>query len=547
MNDIHPIIRELLNKRGIKTEEEVQEFLSPTPKKTYDPFLLLNMKEGVDLILSTINKKGKICIYGDYDADGITSICVLKTILSELTETENIDYYIPSRFQEGYGLNKIALKKIKEKGTDLLITVDCGSNSRDEVFYANEIGLDIIVTDHHSITEGRSECILINPKQPECPYPFKNLAGCGVAFKLAQAIREKADLPRPITNSLLDIVGIGTIGDIVPLLDENRTLAKYGIYEINKSKRPGLTKLIGSVSLKGGELGSDQVAFGIVPHLNAAGRMKDASVGVDLLLAKDEDEAQTLSEELIMHNRERKRVQEETFRECLGLKEIQCPDSLFPVIRDDNAHEGIAGIVAGKLKDVWQKPVIIVTPSDGSLKGTGRSIDKIDMFRALEKHKELFERFGGHQGACGFHMKEENLHALRKALNEDIEAEIKVKPGLLEPEIQFDMDIEGKDITLLLAELMEQIAPFGSMNRRPLLRMKNITVSRPAFLGQESRHARFEAVFSDGTSASCILFNKAEDHREKLLEGMSTDIYGSMNINTFNRKKKVQIIVEDMI
>ena len=289
------------------------------------------------------------------------------------------------------------------------------------------------------------------------------------------------------------------------------------------------------------------MAFGIVPHLNAAGRMKDASVGVDLLLAKDEDEAQTLSEELIMHNRERKRVQEETFRECLGLKEIQCPDSLFPVIRDDNAHEGIAGIVAGKLKDVWQKPVIIVTPSDGSLKGTGRSIDKIDMFRALEKHKELFERFGGHQGACGFLMKEENLHALRKALNEDIEAEIKVKPGLLEPEIQFDMDIEGKDITLLLAELMEQMAPFGSMNRRPLFRMKNITISRPAFLGQESRHARFEAVFSDGTSASCILFNKAEDHREKLLEGMSTDIYGSMNINTFNRKKKVQIIVEDMI
>ena len=222
MNKINSIVRELLNKRGVSEEKDILEFLSEKPKKTYDPFLLLNMEAGVDLILSTIKNKDNICIYGDYDADGITSAAVMLEILSHLTD--RLEYYIPSRFDEGYGLNKEAIEKIKNRGCKLIITVDCGSVSFEEVELAKELDLDIIITDHHNLTDKIPDCLLINPKQKNCKYPFKDLAGCGVAFKLAQAIQEKAGLPKVVLSDLLDLVGIGTIGDIVPLVDENRTL-----------------------------------------------------------------------------------------------------------------------------------------------------------------------------------------------------------------------------------------------------------------------------------------------------------------------------------
>ena len=225
--NLQPRIYELLHKRGIETEADIEEFLSDKPQKTYDPFLLLNMEAGVDLILSSIEEDEKICIYGDYDADGITSTAVLMEVLSNLTS--NLAYYIPSRFEEGYGLNCGALDKIKAAGIDLVITVDCGSVSCAEVEHAKEIGLKILVTDHHTITDKVADCLVINPMQPGCPYPFKHLAGVGVAFKLAQAIAAETGLPKSAVNRTLDLVGVGTIGDIVPLVDENRTLAKYGI------------------------------------------------------------------------------------------------------------------------------------------------------------------------------------------------------------------------------------------------------------------------------------------------------------------------------
>lgn len=277
---LQPRVIELLHKRGLSTEEEIEEFLSARPQKTYDPFLLLNMEAGVDLILSSIEDEEKICIYGDYDADGITSTAVLMEVLSQLTD--NLAYYIPSRFEEGYGLNCEALDKIKAAGVDLVVTVDCGSVSCMEVEHAKEIGLKILVTDHHTIKDQQADCLLINPKQPGCPYPFKELAGVGVAFKLAQAIAAETGLDKRVVNRTLDLVGIGTIGDIVPLVDENRTLAKYGIRAVNVSQRPGLTALIEGVSLKQGDICSENISYVIVPHLNASGRMESARTAAKL-------------------------------------------------------------------------------------------------------------------------------------------------------------------------------------------------------------------------------------------------------------------------
>ncbi len=542
MNDINPKILELLSLRGISQEEDIIEFLTSKPKRTYDPFLLLNMEAGVDFILKAIKQQKNICLYGDYDVDGITSICILRIMLSHLTD--RVTHYIPSRFSEGYGLNRCAIDKLKARGVDLIITVDCGSTSYEEVEYAKSIGLDIIVTDHHSIMNKKANCLLINPKQEGCPYPFKGLAGCGVAFKLAQALREKSKLPKSVTNGLLDIVAIGTIGDIVPMVDENRTLAKYGLYELNKHDRLGIKLLVDAISMSSNSLRSDQIAYCIVPHLNAAGRMKDAVIGVDLILSNEPNRAKKLASELVLHNAERKRIQEETFVQCMALKEEQCQNSLFPIIRAENAHEGITGIVAGKLKDIYEKPVIIATPCEGLLKGTGRSTDKIDMFQILDKYKDLFIRFGGHHGACGFLMSEENFQEFRTQANIDLEDRLKQDPDLLQQKSQYDLNITGADMTLDFMEQLELMEPFGCKNRRPIFCLSAVTLSNQQRMGKEGNHARFFAHSSDGTSAECVLFSKAIQHEQQLYRTALLDLYGTLQLNVWNGTKKVQFVVD---
>lgn len=545
MRDVHPVILELLRIRGITEEEDIAEYLSPKPKSTYNPFLLHNMEAGVDFVLSAIRSGKRICLYGDYDVDGITSICILRTLLSNLTT--NLSCYIPSRFHEGYGLNRSAIEKLKEQGVDLILTVDCGSTSYDEVEYAKSLGMDVIVTDHHSIMDKKADCILINPKQKECQYPFKGLAGCGVAFKMAQALREKAGLPKSITNSLLDIVAIGTIGDIVPLIDENRTLAKYGLYELNRRHRTGITKLVEAISVNIERIASDQIAYCIVPHLNAAGRMDDAMIGVDLLLSQDDQDAGLLAQALVRHNADRKRVQENTFEECKNLKETQCPEDVFPMIRAEDAHEGITGIVAGKLKDIYGQPVVITTPCEGVLKGTGRSTDKIDMFRILDNFRHLFIRFGGHHGACGFLISEENFDELRSEANEALRIMIESDPEILESGPNHDMAITGKAMTLDLVEQLDKMEPFGCRNRRPVFRIENASITNLQKMGREGNHVRFSALCRDGSKAACVLFCRAEEYAGLFRSKEAVHITGTLQINIWNGTKKVQLLVDDIV
>ncbi|MEG0663283.1 MAG: single-stranded-DNA-specific exonuclease RecJ, partial [Anaerovoracaceae bacterium] len=429
MFTLHPIVAQLLQHRGISSQEEILEFLSPKPKKTYNPFLLLNLEAGVDLILETISLGEKICIYGDYDTDGITSICILKSMLTHLTD--NIQHYIPSRFTEGYGLNNDAIKKIKDAGVSLIVTVDCGSVSYEEVEYAKSLGLKILVTDHHSIDQVQADCLLINPKQKECTYPFPNLAGCGVAFKLAQGLQQKTNLPKSALNDLLDLVAIGTIGDIVPLVDENRTLVKYGLNRLNQGGRLSLATLAKEISLPMGQIGSEQVAFGIVPHLNAAGRIADANLGVEFLMETNPEKAFSRAHQLMEYNTRRKTVQEETYQYCYARILEEYSQCNFPIIKAEDAHEGITGIVAGKIKENIEKPIAIVTPSGEFLKGTGRSIANVNLYELIKKYEALFERFGGHSGACGFLIKEENLELLRAGVHADFEERKKEDPNLL--------------------------------------------------------------------------------------------------------------------
>ena len=539
--NLQPGIKKLLYNRGIRTEEEIAEFLSDKPKKTYDPFLLLNMEAGVDFILSAIENNEKICIYGDYDADGVTSTAVLMEVLSQLTS--NLTYYIPKRFDEGYGLNKDALRKIKDAGVDLVITVDCGSVSYDEVEYGKSIGLDIVVTDHHTVTDKIADTIVINPMQPGCPYPFKHLAGVGVAFKLAQALAAETGLPKSVVNRTLDLVGIGTIGDIVPLVDENRTLAKYGIRAVNVTKRQGLEALIQGTGLHKGNIVSENVSFVLVPHLNASGRMEDAKIAANLMMTKNEERIQNGVEKLLNYNQERKRVQGSTFEQCKEVVESRYLNDSFLVVDLPDAHEGITGIVAGKLKDTYHRPSIIVTPTgDDCLKGTGRSIEGINIYNMLKENETLFERFGGHKAACGFTMKQENLEILRENLNRQMDAILAEQPELLEESLKADIILEAEDVSLALVEDIRRLEPFGCDNPRPLVEVR-VRPSQVRHMGAEGQFTRFNGVLSDGREVQCVIFKNAAEYDELLQKGEFISIIGSLNSQTWNGREYLQITV----
>ena len=541
MRKTEEILKEILYKRGIVTTEDISEFLSDRPKRTYDPFLLLNMEAGVDLLLSEIKAGTKICIYGDYDADGVTSICILSHVLSMLEA--DFTYYIPSRFEEGYGLNKIAVKKISDEGTGLLITVDCGSVSYDEVEYAKDLGMKVIVTDHHSIDNVKADCILINPKQNECTYPFKELAGCGVAFKMAQAILIKSGLPRSIVNDVLDLAAVGTVGDVVSLTDENRTIVKYGLNKINTGSRTALNKLKEAISLPW--ITSENIAFGIAPHINAAGRMDSAREAAELFLTKDETYMDEKVDKLVYCNSQRKKKQEEAYDHCI---EKLTGEENFIVLHMEDIHEGIAGIVAGKIKETAFRPVVIVTPSgEGFLKGTGRSTENIDIYELLKRHEELFEKFGGHKSACGFLMKEEYLEELRCALDRDIELMLAEEPDLFEKDINWDLELMPGEVTVSLASELEKMEPVGQGNPKPAFIIKDVLISQLKFMGSDSTHARFTAVSTDGGRCECVLFKKAQESKNILLGNQTVDITGTVERQSWNGRERVQFIVEELI
>jgi len=540
---LEPKLIELLNKRGITSDEDIAEFLSDKPQKTYDPLLLLNMEAGVDLILSAIDAGEKICIYGDYDADGITSTSIMLEVLSSLKA--NLTYYIPSRFDEGYGLNCSALDSIKAAGVDLVVTVDCGSVSVEEVEHAKEIGLKIMVTDHHNVTDRVANCLVINPMQPGDTYPFRYLAGCGVAFKLAQAIVETAGLPREVLTRTLDLVGIGTIGDVVPLIDENRTLAKYGLRAINIGGRRGLDKLIEETGLKPGCVTSENVSYVIVPHLNAAGRMKTANIGVSLLIGRDEERLDDAVKTLMKCNSDRKSLQSDIFDECCDIIESEMRDDLFYLIYLEKAHEGITGIVAGKLKERYGKPTVILTPTgDGCLKGTGRSIESVDIYLLLKRFENLFLRFGGHAAACGFTMKSDELPELRTRLGEAMKDMADAEPDLFDSETRCDLELNSDEVTADLAEEMKLLAPFGCGNEMPLIRV-SLRPCDVRSMGSKMQYRRFSGQLANGRNVACVIFSNAERFDALLSEGRPLNVIGTLENQSWNDKKYLQINVAD--
>ena len=546
-------IIKLLHKRGIQEQEDIVEFLSPSPRRTYDPFLLKNMEEGVSLILEEAVKGSRICIYGDYDADGITSTTLMLSVLRYITDPGQVDYYIPSRFEEGYGLNMDAIQQIAERGVDLIITVDCGSVSYDEVEYAKQLGMKVLVTDHHNVTDTIADCLVINPKQPGCPYPFKSLAGCGVAFKVAQAIQQRADLPKSVINEVLDLVAIGTVGDIMPLVDENRTIVKFGLRILNRCQRRGLARLIEAVSLTPGKITSENISYIIVPHLNASGRIEDASMAVELLRCAEEPEDAAASDALdekvatlVNQNIQRKKLQQDTFRSCVeNLQEVKD----FILIRSEDAHEGIAGIVAGKLKETYYRPAVLVTPSGEEkkyLKGTGRSIAGVNLYELLKKNEHLFEKFGGHAGACGFLMPEEHLPELEKSLLDSMEEIKQENPDIFCRQYDIDLNVDVEELTVDFARELEMLAPFGNSNPKPLFQLSNVTLDDIRYMGDAEQHMRFFAWSHSGRRIQCVLFNDAQRYGLAVHARRPVELVGTLECQVWQGQERIQFLVDEI-
>lgn len=544
--NVNPLILSILEKRGITEPSEIEEFISEKPQLTYDPFLLTDMQEGVDFVLNAIKNNDKICIYGDYDVDGITASALLYNFFSNLTK--NISYFIPSRFEEGYGLNNDALTQLKESGIDTIITVDCGAVSINEVQYAKSIGLNIMVTDHHNMEKDTTpDCIVINPKHPDSVYPFDGLCGCGVAFKLIQAITRQENIDKKLLNENLDLVAIATVADVVTVTDENRTLLKYGLKRLNSGSRKALRMMANKLDIQLGSIDSYKIGFIIGPHMNAAGRMEDANAVVKLLTSDDNKEIDEILDMLIVHNKNRKSVQEKCFNESISIIEENYMDKSFLVVKPKSIHEGIAGIVAGKIKEKYNKPAIVLSESTNEagevvLKGSGRSIENVNLIKMLLNYEELFVKVGGHAMAAGFTIPKKNEDKLRDSLENEMKDLIAENPNLLEKTFTSDAEASPSDIKLELAKEFNLLAPFGIDNPRPVIELKNLEVSNIKYLGNENQHVKFYA-----GGFECILFGNAQDYKEIIESGDKVELLGNPDINTWNGRESIQFMIKNIV
>ena len=402
-------------------EDDIRKFLNPTRDDFYNPFLLPDMEEAVNRIDKAIENNEKILIYGDYDADGITSTTILTNFFKDIGI--EVDKYIPNRLKEGYGINNKALEEIKERGINLIITVDTGITANSQVDYANELGLDVIVTDHHEPSEEIPKAVaVIDAKRKDNQYPFNQLAGCGIAFKLTQAITIKRNLDPLNYLKNLDIAAIGTISDLVPLVDENRVIVKLGLMLVKQTKNLGLKRLLTKANLR--DFNSTSISFGITPRINASGRLGNQYDSLNLFITKDFKEAERLSETLDSYNIERQKIGNKIYEEALA--QLKDEEKNCIILGKEDWHHGVIGIVSSKITEKFNKPSVLLCFEDGIAKGSGRSVQGLDLHKAISSTKEYLLGFGGHTMACGLSLKVENFEKFKEAISKYIDENLDI-------------------------------------------------------------------------------------------------------------------------
>lgn len=528
-HNISELLTKILVNRGITDDKEIDTFLNPTRNDFYDPYLMPDMDKAVERIIKAINNQEKVMIYGDYDVDGITSITVLKKFLEE--RGLKTGHYIPNRLEEGYGLNENAIRSIAEQKYTLMITVDCGISGIEEVELANQLGIETIITDHHEQSESLPNAYaIINAKRKDSQYPFRGLAGCGAVFKLIQAISLRLGLEEKEFLKYLDIVCVGTISDIVPLVDENRVIAKLGLKLVAQTRNIGLRELILQSGYK--KIDSNTISFGVAPRINACGRMGYQEEALDLFLTNNIEEARKITARLNSYNLERQTKEKDIFEQAIKELEKEDIEKLNTIVLSgDNWHHGVIGIVASKLTEKFYKPTILICFEDNIGKGSGRSLPGFDLHEALVETSAYLEKYGGHEMAVGLSLKKEKYNDFKLAF-EEIAKSKNIQQII--PVIKIDSIITAKDVNKKTIQDLEMLEPFGEKNKNPIFVYKNLKIDSIRALS-EGKHLKL-TLKDDNLLINAIGFNLGYLSEEYLI-GDKIDIAGNLEINKYGRRR----------
>jgi single-stranded-DNA-specific exonuclease len=530
-----PILRQMLYNRDILTPEEAKRYLQAQPPPGTEPENLLCMAEAVERIQFAIKNLESIAIYGDYDADGVTATALLVSALQRAGA--DVSGYIPNRFDEGYGLNVEALKSLQDQGKQLVITVDCGMRSIAEAEYARQIGLDMIISDHHHPSDEIPPALaIINAKQPGDTYPDKNLAGVGLAYKLATAIYEEPSL----TAEYLDLVALGTVADLAPLVGENRSLVRKGLEQIRRPRRQGVLALIGAAGLRPDRINAGDIGYTLGPRLNAAGRLESALAALELLLSQDVYTAASLAQKLDAQNRERQQITRDIQAQAEQLALAENPDALLLFAVDPGFNPGVVGLAASRLTETYYRPAIVAYQGEQTTRGSCRSIPEFHITDALDRCADLLVRHGGHAAAAGFTVRNENLPELKERLQDLASAQL---GGLhLRPVLHADLDLPLVELRPELLQYIEALQPTGYGNRQAAFISRDLKVSSYRLIGKDGKHLRL--VVSDGR----ITYDAVAFNQGYWVEAMpaTIDILYSYEVNEYNGRTNLQLNVRDL-
>lgn len=532
VTNLKTLMQVLYRDRNVTNNSEAKQFLFPALTRVYDPFMLHDMQKAVDRIRLAIKNQEQITVYGDYDADGITSTSLITEVLFNMGA--KVNYYVPDRFRDGYGPNKDAYENLLRSGTKLVVTVDNGVSGKDVIDPIVDQGIDVVITDHHELPDElpTKACAIVHPAFPGSNYPFVGLSGVGVAFKLAWALLGKM----PVDE--LDLVSIGEIADVVPVNDENRALISAGLKVLTNTHRPGLHKLLTLAGIDNQALSSTEVGFDIAPRLNALGRIGNARDGVALLISKDQSLAESLAQKTDELNTKRKQLVADIYEQAKRQADTNPNQAL--IIAGHNWHQGVLGIVASRIMDDTGKPVIVVSNNgdDSVMKGSGRSREGFNLYQALDPHRDLMVSFGGHPQACGLSFDAANVTALQKAFNvealkqgfsasqkADLKVDAIVEPSLVNSEKVFDV--------------IHKLQPYGPNNSQPEFELHNVYADSFFLMGNEKQHLKFRA-----NGLTCVFFNAGSLIDD--LEDQPLDIVGKLNLNYWRGQVTVQMLVDDV-
>jgi single-stranded-DNA-specific exonuclease len=553
--ELDPIAVQLLWNRGLRTQEQVDEFLLPDyGQDVHDPFLLRDMRRACERIWTAFERREKIVVYSDYDADGVTGAAVLVSTLRAAAARFGLDgnalvaSYIPHREKEGYGLRIPAVEELCSQGMKLLVTVDCGISSAAEIARAKELGVEAIVVDHHHVPEVLPDCLILHPGVPGENYPFKHLAAVGVAFKFACGlIRFAAEKGSPFETGfdkwLLDLVAIATVTDFMPLVGENRTLEKYGLVVLNKTRRPGLRKLIELAGLEPGRIDTVSVGYYIGPRINAASRMEHAATAFETVMAATDEEAAVLAARLDKLNSDRQRYTESIMVEANKLL-VGAGDDLVQVLAGDGWSAGIVGLVAGKLADRAGRPAFVFGREGDRFVGSGRGIEGFDMMAGLERAKGYLARFGGHYGACGLTIEgEKNYQEFGRSIK-DYAREVLAGRDL-RPTLEIDAELAPSQANWELIGWLQKFEPFGEGNAQPRFLMRGLAITSVDTVGKSGQHLRLGARGDGARELKLIGFGMAADALPVVVPGARLDAVVEVSVNEWNGNKSIQLRLVD--